>query len=195
MAYQPDYSIAYGSNYEDTKDLDITEVAKRVKKQLRSEYPGYKWSVRTNRYSGGQSLNVEIREVPDDLQLYNPEWLSEFIETGRYPHRVEKYTEEARELLKAVERLVESYNYDGSDLQTDYFNVRFYKSVEFSRKVEEGRREAAVAAKEEEEATLSKEETLHAMIEVDALKAKLDAAKALVADLDEQIAALEAQLN
>lgn len=193
MSYQPDYSIAYGSNYESTKDLDVVEVAKRIKSKLKVLYPDHKWSVRTQKYSGGQSIRVTVREIPDDLPLYNPEWLTEYNETGRCPWNVEKYTKATQALLKGVESLVESYNYDGSDTMTDYFNVRFYKSVDIAHKVDTARRESELEDLSSD--SLSKEEKAHALVEVNDLKAKLEAARRNVARIDAEIAELEAQLH
>jgi hypothetical protein len=47
----------------------------------------------------------------------------------------ERYTAEAVALRTAIEQIVSAYNYDGSDIQSDYFNVRFYSNVDI---VEDG---------------------------------------------------------
>ena len=156
---------SYGSKYEETKDLDIVEVAKLIKKELREEWPEFKWSVRTEKYSGGQSVKVKIKEAPESFKLFNSTWLSEF-KNNEYS-RAQKYTEEASELLEEARNIVEAYNFDGSDARVDYFHVRFYKSVDYDRDLERERREVeasksfeAEKLKEEIESNLQKIEEL-----------------------------------
>jgi hypothetical protein len=45
-------------NTENTKYLTVTETAKLVKKRLKEKFPGSKFSVRSDKYSGGASLNI-----------------------------------------------------------------------------------------------------------------------------------------
>ena len=51
-----------GEKYQ--RDLDIKDIAKLVKKQLKEEFPQCKFSVTIERYSGGQSLNVSLMAAP-----------------------------------------------------------------------------------------------------------------------------------
>lgn len=196
MTFQPNYERIYGSKYAETKDLDIIEVAKLIKKELRSEMSEVKWSVRTSRYSGGQSINVKIKDCPADFKIYNPEWLREVNETGRSPYRVEKYTKAAQELLKVTERIVEAYNFDGSETMVDYFDVRFYKHIDFDRKFEKQRQEKELEDLEsaEKSSEMTKEEKMHTMVELGALKERLEEAHAHVAQLKSQIEDLETSL-
>lgn len=95
-----------GSRYEETKDLDLTEIAKLVRKDLKelfSNLPQAKASVRVQRYAGGQSLNIEVSG------------------TG-----VERHGEEAKEIVKSIRAITDQYNFDDSDGMSDYFHVRFY---------------------------------------------------------------------
>lgn len=140
MTYQPDYTRVEGSNYAQTADLDIKEVAKLIRKDLKTHYKGYKFSVRISGFSGGQSLGVVIKEIPDSLTLYNPEWLQQIRTTGHYPYDLARNSPEAIQLCKDIRSIVQSYNYDGSDSQTDYFNVRFYTHVDFDSDLFEARK-------------------------------------------------------
>lgn len=91
-----------GSKYEETKDLDIAEVAKLVRKDLAALKLPVKPSVRISRYSGGQSLDVSVK------MERNPE------------------------VAKKIRAILDSYNFDESDSQSDYFCVRFYGHVTFN---------------------------------------------------------------
>jgi hypothetical protein len=91
-----------GSKYEETKDLDIAEVAKLVRKDLAALKLPVKPSVRISRYSGGQSLDVHLKMERDP------------------------------ELAKKIRAILNSYNFDESDSQSDYFCVRFYGHVTFN---------------------------------------------------------------
>ncbi len=98
-----------GSKHNETKELDITEIAKLIRKDIK-EYLGdlkVKPSVRIKRFSMGQSINVEI----DD--------------TG-FPY---DFRQNMRTVIMGI---IEQYNYDDSDPMTDYSYVRFYSHVTIS---------------------------------------------------------------
>lgn len=75
-----------------------------------------------------------------------------------YAHAAEKHevlSEEARVAKVTLERIHNAYNHDGSDLMTDYFDVRYYGTVDFEdassaafRKREKERLAAKKAARE-----------------------------------------------
>lgn len=131
-----------GDKYETTKSLDVAEIAKLVRKDIKSckkigVIPkGAKVSVRISRFSGGTSIDMTIREVPG-MQVHNPAWLDWGInpETKHkaYPTLVElpRYTPEAKDLKETLTSIVNRYNYDKSDSMTDYYNVRFYEHITF----------------------------------------------------------------
>lgn len=48
---------------------DIVEIARRIRRQLRSEFPGVKFSVRTSRFSGGSSIDVKWTDGPTEKQV------------------------------------------------------------------------------------------------------------------------------
>lgn len=48
----------------ETKMLGCTEVAKIVREQLAKSYPGVKFSVKSKKYSGGSSIDVEYTDGP-----------------------------------------------------------------------------------------------------------------------------------
>lgn len=49
--------------------LDTVEVAKEIRKVLKAEFPGQKFSVRSSRYSGGSSIDVNWTDGPTTKQV------------------------------------------------------------------------------------------------------------------------------
>ena len=53
-------------------NLGTTEIAKRIRKQLKTEFPGCKFSVTTEKYAGGSSININLmrahRRVIKDIK-------------------------------------------------------------------------------------------------------------------------------
>ena len=95
-----------GSKYEETKDLDIKEIAKLVRKDLGSEFPDAKFGVRIQRYSGGQAIHIHINEWPGD----------------------DNYDVRSEARLK-VAVVAGRYNKSESDPMSDYHSCRFYSFV------------------------------------------------------------------
>lgn len=91
-----------GNNYEWTKNLDIVEIAKLVRKDIKKAYPTIKASVRVDKYSMGCSLNVELSNFGN--------LVADAVE-GK------------------VKEMIASYNYDNSDVMIDYFDVKFSSFV------------------------------------------------------------------
>lgn len=124
-----------GSNYKNTSDLDLADVAKLVRKDIRRALPGYKFSVRISRYSGGQSLKAELRALPADVEILDcaendPRWPDEEAFRVSGP---------MAEALSLAEGILNSYNRRDVDIQSDYWNVRFFADASASYEL---RREA-----------------------------------------------------
>lgn len=97
-----------GSKYEETKYLDITQIAKLVKADLWEKFIEFKPSVRIQRYSMGQSLLITLKAT--------------YIREG---HNREIETRIKREVTK----ITDQYNFDDSDSMSDHFHVRFYTAI------------------------------------------------------------------
>lgn len=95
-----------GKKYEATKDLDIAEIAKLVRQELKELLGAYKISVRVHRYSMGQAINV---------------WI-----TGT---QTEERSTEAKKIEAQARQVLDQYNYDDSDSLSDYYDVRFASNV------------------------------------------------------------------
>lgn len=151
------YERSYGYRYEEVKDMTTVEIAKAIRadiKQAKAEGllpTRWTYSVRTDH---GTSIDVDVRDCPDAWQPCDgtvpgsrrtypdgsstatgcPDvWCAARNDPERAhaakPHDV--LTEEARVAKMTLERIHGAYNYDGSEIQVDYFDVRYYGHVEF----------------------------------------------------------------
>jgi hypothetical protein len=126
-----------GSKYNETSNLDISEIAKLVRTELKSEFPNAKFAVTISRFSGGRSMDITIKEVgfnPFSTEyndfLKSNEKLSEWNKNAFYKwDAIPTYNEKFEELRKRVESIVNQYNFDDSDSMSDYSHVRFYSHV------------------------------------------------------------------
>lgn len=90
------------NNFELTHEYDAKVIAAAVRKHLRSRFPMCKWSVRSDGYN---SMSVDLKSSP-----------------------YAKDSEEIKAIVAYVNAYVASWNYDNSDLMSDYFDVNFYCS-------------------------------------------------------------------
>jgi hypothetical protein len=142
------YEITEGSKYQATRDLDIAEIAKLVRKDIKAAQAlgllpaEATFAVRIDRFSGGQSLDVTLTGMPDTWTYVSPGLEPDY---ANYVPAHGGYTDEAEAAIKTLRSIVFTYNYDGSDIQSDYFNVRFYGHVKI-----QDEREQAFWVKERE---------------------------------------------
>ena len=57
-------------------NLGTTEIAKRIRKQLKDEFPGCKFSVTSDKYAGGSSVNINLMKA-DRKTIQNIKDISE----------------------------------------------------------------------------------------------------------------------
>lgn len=136
------YERSYGYRYEEiTKYSSPTEIAKVIRadvKQAQAEglLPAHwSYSVRSN----SLSIDVEVRDCPDAWRPCNGGtdcrnvWCAARNDPAyahaATPHQV--LTDEASAAKMTLERIHNAYNHDGSEIQTDYFDVRYYGRVSF----------------------------------------------------------------
>jgi len=119
-----------GSKYD--PDLDVVEIAKRIRKDLKREYPGCKFSVRIQRFSMGQSLHVTIKDT--DFQVVNPDWVQFRVENPElYVTKVNApahYTTEGEIVVTRVKEIVRAYKSAVSEPMS-YHYVNFSETVYF----------------------------------------------------------------
>lgn len=144
--------------------MNLKDIAKQVKQQLKKEYPTCVFSVVIERYSMGQSLHVSLmqndfkiirdfKDIPEIALLdigtgYTEEQIQKTQEenyhqlnhyTTNEEYDINKWcngvflTKEGHDLFKRVCEIINQYNYDDSDIQTDYFDVNFYLSLNIGK--------------------------------------------------------------
>ncbi len=102
--------MKYGSKY--VQGADITDIAKEIRKDIAhaiaaGELPKTKYSVTIQRYSGGRSLHINATSP-----VFGPL-------RSAAQQRYQAY----------VRKMTDSYNFDGSDLQSDHYHVNFYTHI------------------------------------------------------------------
>ena len=86
-------------NYAKTKLHSEKEIAKIIRNHIKSRFPMCKWSVTSGR------LNISVRLLSSPFA---------------------KESDELKAIKKYVMAFAESYNYNNSDIMSDYFDVNFY---------------------------------------------------------------------
>jgi hypothetical protein len=136
------YERSYGYRYEEVdKYTSAVDIAKKIRadiKQAVSEglLPSrWKYSVR----SDATAISVDVLYCADAFkpcdggQGCNNVWCSARNDPayahGAQPHDV--LTDEAEAARMTLKRIHGAYNHDGSEIQTDYFDVRYYGGVSF----------------------------------------------------------------
>lgn len=136
-----------GAKYN--RDLDVKEIAKLVRKDIAAEIKAgtlaeVKCSVRIERFSMGRSIDISVVEVPDWMQIWDREFVRFDVEHKSMAfYEGERYTPAAKATLRALERILQSYNRDDSDCMVDHFDVHFYGHAEFYHKATHRDRELA----------------------------------------------------
>lgn len=142
--------IWYGEKYEEVKRLSTTEIAARIRADIKlarkveaklgatggevavvdslaalATMPKtIKVSITTEYFSGGSAIRVRVYNLPEEGWGYVQE---ENWQTGRM-HWVQN--DELRGIIAALEQIHRAYNFDGSDSMVDYFHVNYYGHVE-----------------------------------------------------------------
>ena len=127
-----------GSKYKDTHEkLNLKEIAKKIKDEILSKYPEISVSVKTQHFSGGQAININIISYPKPYlqKILSPHFTFKFqnLEESQIPEWAYDYayTSEAKALIDDIQRIANQYRYDDSDSQIDYFSTNFYCTPEF----------------------------------------------------------------
>lgn len=89
---------------------------------------GLKVSVRLEKFAGGCSINARITAFVG--ALLNPAAVLAQKLLPNEPLRYPRLTKEGARVVAVLDALMADYNYDKSDPQSDYFNVRFYGDAE-----------------------------------------------------------------
>lgn len=140
-----------GAKHDATRNLDITEIAKRMRADVKAlRLPkGIKVSVRCDRFSGGQSIDMRVT-VPESFIFHSEamaSWHKQFGDRKLPPlSREEQMSAEYNELKAKLDAIHGAYNRDNSDSMTDYFDVRYYGHVTIEGSWAALKREAEASA-------------------------------------------------
>jgi hypothetical protein len=118
-----------GAAYD--RNLDVKEIAKRMRQAIKDEVPGVKVRVRIQRYSGGQAIDVSLDAGPFNCEPLIPmqEWYEQNdIQGIRRPWK-ENYGPEMVEAMAKIKEIHGRWNRDNSDSMSDYFDVNYYGSI------------------------------------------------------------------
>lgn len=159
------YERNYGYRYTELGEYPTTaEIAKAIRADIKTAIsegllPGkpVTYSVRSDNFAGGCSVDIEVRDWPEAWQdctgtVPGSETVHEHNGqrytsshacpdvwcAGRndpaYAHAAKHHktlTADARAAHMTLERIHGAYNHDGSEIQVDYFDVRYYGHVRF----------------------------------------------------------------
>ena len=116
-----------GQNFDPA--LNLKTITSRIRvdaRQLAKTFPIVKAvSVRMRHHS---AIDCVVSFV-EGVELVNPRWADSQANWNPSERPEPLHTERVREVLKAVETIRDSYNYNNSDLMTDYFDVGYYGST------------------------------------------------------------------
>jgi hypothetical protein len=132
----------YGAKYDHTGAQRTTDIAKLIREEIKlarklakdgggapalidpiGDAPAsIKFGVRSEYFSGGSAIDITVKGVPQEWG-----WEQKKNEYGRMRW---VHTPAMRALFDELKKVMAAYNHDGSDIMTDYFDVRFYGSVE-----------------------------------------------------------------
>src|SRR6478735_9274007 len=120
-----------GSNYEKTRGMSTSEIAKLIKKELNIEFPDWVFSIKTSHGSMTSAINVKIDDMP--YSPYSEEYI-DAIKTKKniYTRHIEIYNEKYIKDLKKMKNIFNQYNMNDSNSQVDYFDNRYYGGIDLN---------------------------------------------------------------
>lgn len=118
-AYCDPANVVYGGLHEHGEAMTVTEIAKEVRKAIKREAPNVKCSVTTQKFSGGASISVIVRQW--DGPIWGLVRNYGYLEVG--------YSDEAKAMLSQLDEILNRWNRQNVDSSSDYFDVRYYGST------------------------------------------------------------------
>lgn len=118
-----------------TEDLDIAELAKLVRQDLKAalaagELPRGKYRVRISRYSMGQEMAISLADTGKSWCIAKA--CHAYQDRAPSAAYADGFTTEYHQVVEKLEAIANAYNYDKSDSQTDYFDCNFHLTVEIA---------------------------------------------------------------
>jgi hypothetical protein len=140
--------VTIGTKYN--RDLDIKDVAKLVRKDIAAAIKagklpeGLKATVRIDRYSMGQSLDVTVNACPG-IVLSTARVA--FVAANPHDHcPLPRMSAHGARVLATLEAIVQAYNFDRSEPMSDYYHVNFHSTVDFADELEAAQRAEILSA-------------------------------------------------
>lgn len=115
-----------GSKYQEQHD--VKEIAKLIRRDIKAAGLPGKIGVRISRYSMGQSITID---AVTPFATHHGDVTRENLERSQ-GIKCPWMTREGHALYEALEKIGNAYNYDRSDLTTDYFDSAFHLYVNVS---------------------------------------------------------------
>lgn len=114
-----------GSRYDG--NLSTTDISARVRVYAKERYKDYKFSVRTEYYSGGSSIYIKLVSGP--VPAFKEDAPRPYVSTMSDISEKFGLTSEVFAVVSDVVAYCNSFNYDDSDSMTDYFDTNFYLHI------------------------------------------------------------------
>jgi len=142
-----------GSRYDPS--IGIRQIAPIVRGYVKDVYPSYRFSVTTEFFANGCAIHISLMEAPEEIFLDNRVCEAARSKRGHYKSEEEaiksyretiasghiqgweryynQMTDKAKAVLEDVEDLVNSYRFNDSDSQIDYFHTNFYTDFDIGK--------------------------------------------------------------
>lgn len=138
--------MSQGSRYN--KDLSSVEIAKRIRADIKAaqkagELPAMTVSVRYERVTHSSAIRIYVRKW--EGQIWNVARAREDVQNPSAWSRIDNLSRKARSILDSLKDIANAYNYDKSDISSDYFNVNFYLTVDFDYELKNASQKATEA--------------------------------------------------
>jgi len=104
------YERHYGNNYDES--LTNKQIAAKIRAWVKANYPGYKFSVTMSR---GNAINCDMVECPEHHYFYAVDDFGDVVVALQH-----------ETMMKEIKAYGDSFNFDGSEIMVDYFDVNFY---------------------------------------------------------------------
>jgi len=115
-----------GAQYHSS--LSITDIAQNIRSYVKEIYPTCKFSITTDRFAGGCSMCVVLREAPQEV--FVPEFEKGYKNLNQYHLKDEDALNEyGLSIMADVNDQIKSYHFDDSDAMIDYFSTNFYYDI------------------------------------------------------------------
>ena len=111
---------------------NIKEIAGFIRNNLKEIFPDCKFSVTKESYSGGASITIALME--GNFKALTDDSRKNYFQCNQYHIKdSDELTSETKDVLSKVMELVNVWNYDNSDIQSDYFDVNFHSHLHIGK--------------------------------------------------------------